>query len=136
MTEFQSRRLPAARDAVAPDGSDVRILLGLVGGGMAHFELAPGQTSTAIVHRTVEEIWLVVAGHGEMWRKQDAREEIVPLERGLCLTIPLGTRFQFRCLGAEPLAAVAVTMPPWPGEDEAVVVQGVWPPTVGRQASS
>ena len=26
----------------------------------------------------------------------------------------------------EPVAAVAVTMPPWPGEEEAVFVQGVW----------
>src|SRR5262245_25293096 len=136
MTEFQSGRLPAARDVVAPDGSDVRILLGLAGGGMAHFELAPGQTSTAIVHRTVEEIWFVVAGRGEMWRKQGPREEIVPLEPGVCLSIPLGTRFQFRCLGPEPLAAVAVTMPPWPGDDEAVVVPGAWPGTVGRSASS
>jgi mannose-6-phosphate isomerase-like protein (cupin superfamily) len=55
---------------------------------------------------------------------------VVALEPGVCLTIPLGTRFQFRTLGDEPLAAVAVTMPPWPGEGEAVVVDGAWPPTV------
>ena len=41
-----------------------------------------------------------------------------------------GTHFQFRSLGDEPLAVVGVTMPPWPGEDEAVVVPGAWPPTV------
>ena len=54
MTEFATRRLPAQRDVVAPDGSDVRILLGLERGGMAHFELAPGRTSKAVAHRTVE----------------------------------------------------------------------------------
>jgi hypothetical protein len=33
--------------------------------------------------------------------------------------------------GAEPLAAVAVTMPPWPGENEAYFVEGKWRATVG-----
>ena len=118
------------RDAVAPDGSDVRVLLGLAGASMAHFNLAPGQTSTAVTHRSVEEIWLVLSGRGEMWRRQDGREEIVPLEAGVCLTIPHGTHFQFRSSGEVPLAAVGVTMPPWPGEGEAIVVPGPWAPTV------
>jgi mannose-6-phosphate isomerase-like protein (cupin superfamily) len=126
---FETRRLPVARDVVAPDGSDVRVLLGLRAGGMAHFTLAPGRTSRAVAHRTVEEIWYVVSGRGEMWRKDAGREEVVPLVPGVCLTIPLGTRFQFRALGAEPLAAVAVTMPPWPGEGEAYEVEGAWAPT-------
>jgi mannose-6-phosphate isomerase-like protein (cupin superfamily) len=130
MTEFKTKRLPAGRDAVAPDGSDVRILLGLAGGGMAHFKLPPRQTSTAVTHRTVEEIWFFLSGSGELWRKQDTREEIVPVESGVCLTIPLGTHFQFRSTGTEPLAALGVTMPPWPGEGEAIVVRGKWEPTV------
>src|SRR4051794_34549452 len=109
MTDFATKDLPAARDVVAPDGSDVRILLGLAGGGMAHFILAPGQISMAVTHRTVEEIWYVLAGRGEMWRSQDGREEIVPVRPGVCLTIPLGTRFQFRSSGDKPLAAVAIT---------------------------
>jgi mannose-6-phosphate isomerase-like protein (cupin superfamily) len=44
----------------------------------------------------------------------------------VCVTIPLGTHFQFRSLGNEPLAAVAVTMPPWPGDGEAYEVAGPW----------
>ena len=128
--DFDTKQLPVDRDAVAPDGSDVRILLGLSGGGMAHFELPPGQTSTAVAHRTVEEIWFFLTGRGEMWRKQNGREEIVPVEPGLCLTIPLGTHFQFRSFGDESLAAIGVTMPPWPGEDEAFEVKGKWEPTV------
>jgi mannose-6-phosphate isomerase-like protein (cupin superfamily) len=124
MSDFATTRIPAARTAVAPDGSDVRV--SLRGGGMAHFELAPGRTSTAVTHRSVEEIWLFIAGRGEMWRKQGVREEIVPVEAGVCLTIPLGTHFQFRAFGSEPLTAVGVTMPPWPGEGEARVVPGKW----------
>jgi len=129
MANFETKQLPAAPDVVAPDGSDVRILLGLKGGGMAHFALAPGQTSKAVTHRTVEEIWFFVAGRGQMWRKQAGQEEIVDVHPGLCLTIPLGTHFQFRASGDETLAAIGVTMPPWPGEDEAVVVDGAWAPT-------
>ena len=128
--KFNTKTLPLSPDTTAPDGSDVRILLGLQGGGMAHFELQPGHVSTAVTHRTVEEIWYVLAGRGEMWRQQDAEQETVAVEPGTCLTIPLGTRFQFRCLGDEPLAAVAITMPPWPGEDEAYQVDGPWTPTV------
>jgi hypothetical protein len=37
---------------------------------------------------------------------------------GICVTIPAGTRFQFRTLGDAPLAAFGVTMPPWPDEGE------------------
>ena len=108
----------------------MRILLGVNAGGMVHFELRSGRTSIAVKHRTVEEIWFVLSGRGEMWRRQEQRDEVVSLEAGTCLTIPLGTHFQFRSFGPEPLAAVGVTMPPWPGDDEAVVVEGIWEPTV------
>jgi mannose-6-phosphate isomerase-like protein (cupin superfamily) len=131
-----TKRLPAARDAVAPDGSDVRLLLQLKGGGLAHFELGPGEVSTAVAHKTVEEIWFFLGGRGEMWRKLDNEESVVAVEPGVCLTIPLGTHFQFRTFGQEPLAALGVTMPPWPGEGEAYVVPGKWPPTVPRTSAS
>ena len=127
---FTTKRISDRRDAVAADGSDVRILLGLDGGGLAHFELAPGLTSIAVTHRTVEEIWFFLSGRGEMWRKLEGQEEVVPVESGVCITIPLGTWFQFRALGTEPLRALGVTMPPWPGEDEAYEIPGKWPPTL------
>ena len=130
MTDFSTKCLPAKPDAIAPDGSNVRILLELAGGGMAHFELGPGETSTAVAHRTIEEIWFFLSGCGEMWRKQNQREEIVPVHAGVCITIPLETHFQFRTSGHEPLSAVAVTMPPWPGESEAYVVDGKWEASV------
>jgi mannose-6-phosphate isomerase-like protein (cupin superfamily) len=129
MSEFCTKRLSVVPDTVAPDQSDVRILLQLAGGGMAHFELAAGTTSVAVAHRTVEEIWFFLTGRGEMWRRQGDREEVVAVESGVCITIPVGTHFQFRSFGHEPLAAVGVTMPPWPGASEAYPVQGKWPPT-------
>jgi len=130
MSDFHTKRLPAQRDAVAPDGSDVRFLLGLRGGGLAHFELAVGMTSIAVAHRTVEEIWHFLSGRGEMWRKREGQEELTPVEPGVCITIQVGTHFQFRSLGSDPLAAIAITMPPWPGENEAYEVRGRWAPTV------
>ena len=90
---------------------------------MGHFELPAGAVSHAVVHRTVEEIWYVVTGSGELWRKQGMREEVVALRPGVCLTIPLGTHFQFRASAGEAVAAVGITMPPWPGEAEAVSAQ-------------
>jgi mannose-6-phosphate isomerase-like protein (cupin superfamily) len=127
-----TKRLPTVPDATAPDGSDVRVLLQLKGGGLAHFELAPGEVSTAVAHKTVEEIWFFLAGRGEMWRKLNDKESVVAVDAGVCITIPLGTHFQFRAFGSERLAALGVTMPPWPGEGEAYVVEGKWTPTVPR----
>ena len=127
---FETKSVPADRDAVAPDGSDVRILLELTGGGCAQFELAPGAVSVAVRHRTVEEIWFVVSGWGAMWRQLADEDEVVDLDAGVCVTIPVGTAFQFRCDGDTPLRIVGVTMPPWPGDGEAVRVPGRWAPTV------
>lgn len=127
---FGTKVLPLEPDSTAPDGSYVRLLLRLDRGSMAHFELPPGETSAAVVHETVEEIWYFLSGWGEMWRKQGAAEDVVQVEAGVCITIPLGTRFQFRAFGPVPLTAVAVTMPPWPGKGEATVVSGKWEPTV------
>jgi len=128
--DFQTMRLSEFHDVIAPDGSRVRILPRLGGGSLAHFELQPGEIAHAVVHRTVEEIWYVLSGSGEMWRKRGGHEEIVLMDPGVALTIPLGTLFQFRAVGLTPLAVLGVTMPPWPGDDEAVMVDGPWTPTV------
>jgi mannose-6-phosphate isomerase-like protein (cupin superfamily) len=132
---FETRELPAARDGVAPDGSDVRVLLGLGRGSMAHFELAAGQVSLAVAHHTVDELWYILNGQGEMWRRQGEQEETVVLRPGTCLSIPVGTRFQFRADDSGPLAAVGVTMPPWPGDGEAYPVPGTWPAMTPPDAS-
>jgi mannose-6-phosphate isomerase-like protein (cupin superfamily) len=124
--KFETMMLPRTRDYVAPDGSDVRLLVVLERGSMAHFEIGPGRSSSAVAHRTVEEMWFVLRGRGEMWRKQGDQEEVVSLEPGVSLSIPVGTRFQFRCVGDGALEVVGVTMPPWPGADEAYEVEGLW----------
>lgn len=124
------KQLPADPDTIAPDGSHVRILLALHHGSLAHFELSPGRTSVAVAHRTVDEIWFFLQGRGQMWRRLGAEEDVAEVGPGTCLTLPVGTQFQFRALGPEPLAALGVTMPPWPGVGEAYVVEGPWPASV------
>ena len=120
------RLLPEAYDVLAPDGSEVRILASGERGSMAHFTLPPGQVSLAVAHRTVEEVWYIVEGQGRMWRKSGDVESVVDLRAGLSITIPVGTAFQFRSDGDAALRAVGVTMPPWPGMDEAYEVVGMW----------
>lgn len=126
---WETRRLAEAADAIAPDGSEVRLLAGAARGSMAHFSLAPGAVSRAMAHRTVEEVWFFLSGRGRMWRSLDGQAEVVEVGPGVSISIPVGARFQFRCDGAERLAAVGTTMPPWPGEGEAYAVEGIWAAT-------
>ena len=127
MAKFETLATEDAPVVTAPDGSEVRVLLQRKGGSMARFTLRPGEVSQPVQHRSVEEIWTIISGRGEMWRADETGDEITELLEGICLTIPTGTRFQFRASEHEPLVALAVTMPPWPGEDEAVFVEGAWP---------
>jgi mannose-6-phosphate isomerase-like protein (cupin superfamily) len=130
---FTEKLLPTQHDSIAPDGSQVRQLLRLTGGSMAHFELGAGEVSRPQRHRTVSEIWYVIQGLGQMWRHQDGGEpREIDLRPGTALTIPVGTSFQFRNTGREPLAAIGVTMPPWPGEDESIDADGPWTPQLHK----
>jgi mannose-6-phosphate isomerase-like protein (cupin superfamily) len=131
MVEPATRKLALDADVIAPDGCEVRLLVQTPGGSMAHFTLGPGQVARAVAHRTVAEVWYFLSGHGRMWRRLGERQETVEVTTGVSLSIPQGTHFQLRNDSAEPLAAVAVTMPPWPGDDEAVFVGGRWPASVG-----
>ena len=132
MTQALTRKLPLDADVIAPDGCEVRILVQTPRGSMAHFTLGPGQIGRAVAHRTVEEVWYFLSGHGRMWRRLGGHADTVEVAAGMSVSIQLGTHFQLRNDGAEPLAAIAVTMPPWPGEDEAYLVEGKWSANVGE----
>jgi mannose-6-phosphate isomerase-like protein (cupin superfamily) len=127
---FETKQLHSEPDAIAPDGSEVRVLCQLSRGGLAIFSLPPNAVSKAVAHRTVEEVWYVTSGRGRMWRKLGDDEQIVELAPDVSLTIPTGTYVQFRCDGEERLDVIGATMPPWPGEGEAFFVDGTWRPTL------
>jgi mannose-6-phosphate isomerase-like protein (cupin superfamily) len=132
MAGFETVTLPEEMDELAPDGSEVRILLRVPGASLAHFRLAAGATAVAMRHRTVTEVWFGLAGRGEVWRRLGDDEAVVVMEAGVCLTIPVGTEFQFRAGADGPLDILGVTLPPWPGAGEAVDTDGAWAPTLGR----
>ena len=92
-----------------------------------HCTLPPGAVSLAVAHHQVEEIWYFIEGRGEVWRRADDSEETIEARPGVSLTIPTGTRFQFRNTGHGPLRFLITTMPPWPGPDEAYRVDDHWP---------
>jgi mannose-6-phosphate isomerase-like protein (cupin superfamily) len=123
---WDTRILPLAYDLLAPDGSEIRLLVRVGGVSLVHCQLAPGAITQAVRHRTVEEVWYCLAGVGELWRRVGSQTEIIALQPGVSVTIPLGVEFQFRSAGAEPLALVIATAPPWPGADEAIAVDGIW----------
>ena len=123
---FLTLRQSDQPDVIAPDGSEVRLLAATARGSMAHFALPAGAVSKAVAHRSVEEVWLVLKGRGRMWRSLGGVAETVALHPGVSLSIPVGAHFQFRNDGEEPLECVGVTMPPWPGREEAYEVAGIW----------
>jgi len=128
---FGHRQLAEGPDAIAPDGAEVRLLVASGRGSMAHFRLPAGGVSRAVRHRSVEELWFFVSGRGQMWRQDAGGAETIAVFPGLSIDVPVGTAFQFRAEGEAPLEAVAVTMPPWPGAEEAEFVEGIWLPTEG-----
>ena len=125
--QWQTARGALGVDAVAPDGSEIRLLAATRSASMVHCTLPPGGVTRAVRHRTVEEVWYFLGGQGQVWRKRGEVEEVTDVRPGTALSIPAGTHFQFRATGPEPLTFVITTVPPWPGADEAVPVPGVWP---------
>ena len=127
--DFKTLKLKDAAVERAPDGSLVRVLPDGERGGLGHFTLPAGTVSRAVAHRRVEELWFFLAGEGEFWRRSTTAEAIVPITPGTALTIPPGCAFQFRAGTGQDLVAVAATLPPWPGPEEAELVEGIWPAT-------
>ena len=114
-------------DAVAPDGTAVRLLLcarAAAASPISNSPPAPFRTRS----RTgpSRKSGISSPARGEVWRRQGEIESVVAVGPGVSLTIPLGAHFQFRADAAAPLAFVAATMPPWPGDGEAFRVEGRW----------
>lgn len=124
---METRQLTRAAVELAPDGSEIRRLLTLPRASFAHCTLHPAATSKAICHRNVEEIWFVLEGRGQLWRKASGTQHVVDLAPGLCVSIPATVHFQFRNVGEQAMQFVLCTMPPWPGPSEAIRVADYWP---------
>ena len=126
-------------DTFAPDGSEIRLLLGATEaaskGSLCEVTLGAGQISRPVWHRRVEELWYVLEGSGSVWRcpadQEPAQAPPVEVGPGDALTIPPQWSFQFAA-GPGGLRFLCFTSPPWPGEDEAQPASygGLGSPTV------
>ncbi len=127
---MKQTRLPETPDARSPAGADIRFIMDGPPGNMIHSTVPPGQVNRATRHRTVSEFWHVLEGEGQIWRSDGAEESIIDLVSGVSIDIPLKTAFQYRCTGNAALKFICISMPTWPGDDEAEFVEGPWHPTV------
>ncbi len=113
---------------LAPDGSEIRELVRSAGASLAHCTLPAGAVSRATRHRSVDELWYVISGTAEIWRKSGAEEELLEAGPGCSLRVATGVAFQFRTTGDEPLVFLIATVPAWPGGEEAEPTDGRWSP--------
>jgi mannose-6-phosphate isomerase-like protein (cupin superfamily) len=126
---MQTNSFPSTPSGRSPAGAEIRSLIDGETGTMIHATVPPGQINRATVHATVSEIWHVLSGEGQIWRRDGTGEQTTDLRRGITIDIPVGTAFQYRCTGAEPLEFICVSMPRWPGAEEATLIEGPWSPT-------
>jgi mannose-6-phosphate isomerase-like protein (cupin superfamily) len=122
--------LPTEPDAKSPAGADIRFLISSETGNMIHSTVPPDQINKATVHATVHEFWYVLEGHGEIWRNDGVKSGITILVPGTSINIPPGTKFQYRNVSNSNLKFICIAMPPWPGDAEATIIEGIWQPTV------
>jgi len=128
---MQTRVFPAAPAGRSPAGAEVRFLMEGKTGGMIHSTVPPGQINRATVHSTVSEFWYILAGEGQIWRRDPGGEQITNLSTGVSIDITVGTAFQYRCTGTA-LEFICITMPPWHGELEATIIEGPWTPNAPK----
>jgi mannose-6-phosphate isomerase-like protein (cupin superfamily) len=127
---METTHLPEQPDAKSPAGADIRFLLAGDGGNMIHSTVPPNQINQATVHASVSEFWYILEGQGEIWRRKGSESSVTELVPGTAIDIPVGTSFQYRNLADQDLKFICIAMPPWPGDAEATIIQGIWQPTV------
>ena len=129
------RAAPSIQTPPRPDGSEIRLLAdarhAATKSSMVEVTLPAGQVSRPVYHRTVEEIWYILEGEGQVWRCPPDAASVgpEPVEGP-----PPQTRLPRRRAGHPhrlafpvrrisrngPLRFLCHTTPPWPGENEAV----------------
>ena len=109
-------------DQIAPDGSEIRLLVRGATSSTVHCRLPAGGVANAVRHKTVEEVWYVLSGVGEFWL--DGNPETISMVEGLSFNVPVKTTFQFRAM--TDLEVLITTVPKWPGASEAELVDGYW----------
>lgn len=131
---MKTTNVETAEHGRSPLGAHIRFLMDGPHGNMIHSTVPPGMVGRACHFRTVDEYWYVLSGEGEIWRSApDGQASITRLIPGVTIDIPLGTAFQYRCTGSEALVFTCTALPRWPGDHEAVIVDGPWLPCLDTE---
>ena len=128
--DMKTTTLPEYPDAKSPAGADIRYIMDGKTGNMIHSTVPAHQINKATVHATVTEFWYVLEGHGEIWRDDGIESSITDLVPGTSIDIPQGTSFQYRNVADIDLKFICISMPSWPGDSEATIIDGKWQPTI------
>jgi mannose-6-phosphate isomerase-like protein (cupin superfamily) len=98
------------------DGSTIRVLLdgatGTINQSLAEAELEPGQATKRHYHARTEELYVVLAGTGEM----EVDEERAGVGPGDAILVPPGARHQIRA-GGTRLRFLCCCAPPYSDSD-------------------
>ena len=84
-----------------------------------HIYVEPGAQISYQSHAKRAEHWIVVRGRGEV----TLEGEIIPVQAGGSVRIPLGAKHRIRCVGAENLEFIEVQTGTYFGEDDIVRYQ-------------
>jgi len=129
-TGFATRRIAEAPDAIAPDGSEVRLLGSSRNGSMASFRLQRKPCREPSPIAPSRRSGTSLAEPGACGASSAIAEEIVEVAAGVSITIPTGAHFQFPLRrrraargGRRDDAALA-------GLRGSYAVAGKWQPTV------
>jgi len=127
---MKTTSFPEQPDAKSPAGALIRYLMDSKTGNMIHSTVPPFQINKATIHKTVNEFWYILEGHGEIWRDDGIESCVTNLVPGISIDIPTGTAFQYRNVSEKNLTFICVSMPRWPGDSEATCIEGKWQPTI------
>jgi mannose-6-phosphate isomerase-like protein (cupin superfamily) len=114
---WETKAVADEYDYVSPGGvSEIRLLPSFEQGEVTHARANPSGPSLAATTSGLGEIFYVLSGEGELWRRSGELADVTHLHPGRCVSVPPGIEFQYRALDG-PLAFLVATAPRWQKEN-------------------
>lgn len=127
-TVFTTADVAKTPSFLSDDGSEIRPMPSMLDVESVHCRLPKHGVIQASKHRTVSQIWYVLAGKGDLWMKSRlGKETVLGLHPGFAVTVPLGYGFQFRNTGEKDLDIFIVNTTKWSGAGELIPIENHWP---------
>jgi len=116
-TAWETKVLTEAYDYISPGGaSEIRELPSFDQGEITHARALPARPSIAATTTGLYELFFILGGEGELWRRSGDLEDVTPLRPGRCVSVPPGISFQYRATNG-PLDFIVSTAPRWRREN-------------------